>query len=387
MKEVFSSGTKPAPAPQKSYDEVVEYIVGEIDWCLDDLQENWLPHSDNLTSEIGRFDKKSALAIKSRVLLHAASPLHNPSGDVTKWERAAKAARDVIELMSYTMPPDRDYREAFLGNKAASSPETIFAMRLQASNNLERANYPIATPGGYSGVTPTHDLVKAYEYIGAGPEPSGISYADRDPRLTATVVVNGSIWNGREIDQSSEGRDNMANPNTSKTGYYLKKFLHDDINLIQNTSKEHVWIVFRYGEILLNYAEAMNMAFGPDATPAGYTKSARQALNEVRASASTHLPAVTVTVPADFHAAVKHERRIELAFEGHRYWDLLRWKDAETVLNRPVHGVTVEKIAPNYVYTEVEVADRVFGERHYFWPFSRAEIVNSKGTMSQNKGY
>ena len=87
---------------------MVEDIGCEIDWCLDDLQENWLTHSDNLTSEIGRFDKKSALAIKSRVLLHAASPLHNPGGDGTKGGRAAKAARDGIELMSYTMPPDRD---------------------------------------------------------------------------------------------------------------------------------------------------------------------------------------------------------------------------------------------------------------------------------------
>ncbi|MCL2512016.1 MAG: RagB/SusD family nutrient uptake outer membrane protein, partial [Bacteroidales bacterium] len=104
----------------------------------------------------------------------------------------------------------------------------------------------------------------------------------------------------------------------------------------------------------------------------------------------------------EFRDAVKHERRIELAFEDHRYWDLIRWKDAETVLNKPVTGVKViskdeiligvddeenELYAYVYNYQVVDVAPRVFRPHHYYLPFSRAEVENSKGTLQQNDGY
>jgi hypothetical protein len=138
----------------------------------------------------------------------------------------------------------------------------------------------------------------------------------------------------------------------------------------------------------LIYAEAMNQSYGPDAQPAGFTMTARQALTEVRNSASTLLPAITSTNPVEFMEAVKVERQVELAFEDHRYWDLLRWKDAGIVLNRPVKGVQISKDEnENFVYRTIEVTERTFHERNYRLPFSRAEIVNSGGTMVQNEGY
>src|SRR5690606_10875787 len=123
--------------------------------------------------------------------------------------------------------------------------------------------------------------------------------------------------------------------NTSRTGYYLKKFLTANLNLVQGGTAAHTWVAFRYAEVLLNYAEAMNEAYGPDDAH-GYGLSARQALQQVRQRASPLLSPVTATSKDAFREAVHHERRVELAFEGFRYWDLLRWKQAETVLNKPV---------------------------------------------------
>ena len=379
----------PGKIPRSSYDDVVEYIVKEIDTYKDELQTNWRTHPDNLTTSEGRFDLKSALAIKARVLLYAASPLNNPTNDITKWERAAKAAQDVISIMNYRMPTSRDYFSYFQGNNATANDESIFVLRLGVGNSLERANYPIATRGGNSGITPTENLVASYEYLrNAVPDPFN-PYRGRDPRLAATIVTNGSTWNDRVIDQSPGGTDDMRNPNAGKTGYYLKKFLRDNLNLTQGATDPDVWIIFRYADILLMFAETMNEAYGANARPEGFTMSARQALTEVRSSASTSLSTINITDVALFREAVKRERRVELAFEDHRYWDLLRWKDAEAVLNSPVKGVIVNKDENgNFTYQINENAgERVFQARNYRFPFSRSEIVNSGGTLKQNEGY
>lgn len=371
--------------PRSSYDDVVDYIVRLIDNNLNRLQDDWRTE-EGLINQTGSFDQTIALAIKSRTLLYAASPLNNPSNDVVKWQKAAQAAHDLITLNNYTMPENRNFRDLFVGNNPVQSQEVIFAIRRPDNNTMELNNYPISTPGGRSGVTPSHNLVSAYEYIGT-PDPDN-PYANRDPRLNASIVVNGSWWNGREINQASGGSDDMNKNNTSKTGYYLKKFLADELNLVQGAQTQHQWIVFRYAEIFLNYAEAMNEAYGPDALPAGFTLTAQQALNQVRRSASTSLSQITTTNKDEFRNAVKHERRIELAFEDHRFWDLLRWKDAMTVLNQPVQGVRITKNSDgDYQYQVVNVAERVFKERNYRFPFTRNEIKNSNGTMTQNEGY
>jgi hypothetical protein len=369
---------------KSSYDAVVAFIVSEIDTYKPALQVNW--KTSSFSGNDGRFTLGSALAIKARVLLYAASPLHNPSNDVTKWQAAAAAAKDVMTTTGLNYVLDGNYRNYFLGANSLSSNETIFAVRRPANNTPETANYPIGTPGGNSGVTPTENLVADYEYIGAAVATD--PYANRDPRLAASVVTNNSTWNNRTINESAGGVDDMANANTSKTGYYLKKFLTDGLNLVQGGTAQNQWVLYRYGEILLNYAEAMNEAYGPDATPAGYTVTARQALNLVRNRASNLLPAVTAATIPTFRAVLKHERKIELAFEDHRYWDLLRWKDAETVLNQPIKGVKVIKSGANFVYTTVNVATRVFSApANYYYPFAQAEIANSNGTLVQNPGY
>lgn len=386
VEKVIAQGQRPEMVRQSSYEEVVEYIVREIDENLESLQTNWKTHPDGVATNDGRFDRKSALAIKARTLLYAASPLRNAGNDIGKWERAARAAHDLIKEMNYTMPMDRDYGRYFVGNNATQSDESIFLIRKAADNSLEVSNYPIGTPGGQSGVTPTQNLVDAYEYVG-DKDPKD-PYTNRDPRLQATIVVNGSKWNGRVIDGASGGTDDMGLINTSKTGYYLKKFLKDELNLIQNATEVHVWVVFRYAEVLLNYAEAMNRAYGPDGLGDGLTLSARSALMQVRRSASSKLPAVTTTNKDDFEEAVRRERQVELAFEDHRYWDLLRWNLAFKILNQSVRGVAISRsIDGTYSYNVVDVAERKFYSHNYYMPFPRSEVANSQGTLSQNAGY
>lgn len=366
---------------RSSYDEVVAYIINEIDTYKSELALNWNDFKDRE----GRFTLGVALAIKARTLLYAASPLHNPENDVTKWEAAAAAANELISNTELGYSLATDYGSYFIGGNPLTSPETIYAVRRAQSNNMEKNNYPIATQGGKSGATPTHNLVAAYEYTGT-PDPSN-PYANRDPRLGASVVTNGSTWNGRTIDQAAGGSDDMARANASRTGYYLKKFLTDNLNLTQGQVAQHNWIAYRWAEVLLNYAEAMNEAYGPDAVPAGYSMTARQALQMVRDRASSKLPKIIASDQASFREAVKHERRIELAFEDHRYWDLLRWKDAMDVLNKPVLGVAVTKTETGWSYEVKEVATRTFHERNYYLPFLRSEIENSNNTLEQNPQY
>ena len=366
---------------RSSYEEVVDYIVREVDDYKGELASNW----DKFKDREGRFTLGVALAIKARTLLYAASPLHNPNNDVKKWEKAAAAANELIQHDSLNYSLDASYASYFVGQNPLTSPETIYAVRRSQSNNMEKNNYPIATQGGKSGATPTHNLVAAYEYTGT-PDPSN-PYANRDPRLSASVVTNGSTWNGRTIDQSAGGSDDMAAANASRTGYYLKKFLTDNLNLQQGQVAQHNWVAYRWAEVLLNYAEAMNEAYGPDAVPAGFAMSARQALQQVRDRASTKLPRVIASDKDSFRDAVKHERRVELAFEDHRYWDLLRWKDAMDVLNKPVLGVAVTKTSTGWSYEVQEVATRTFYERNYYLPFLRSEIENSGNTLEQNPQY
>ena len=373
---IIESGTK-APVARSTYDECVDYIVSEIDNYKGQLAVNWKDFADRG----GRFTLGAALAIKARVLLYAASPLHNPNGDVDKWKKAAAAAAEIISNGDLGYGLASDYRGYFLGDACLSSPETIYAIRMANSNTIEAANYPIATAGGKSGACPTENLVSQYEYVGAAVP--GNPYSNRDPRLAATIVYNGSDWNGRTIDQALGGSDDMTVRNASRTGYYLKKFLNDGLNLTQGATAQHNWVAYRYAEVLLNYAEAMNEAYGPTEKPEGYPMSATEAVMMVRNRASAQLPRLNATTKGAFRGVVKHERQIELAFEDHRYWDLLRWKDAEEVLNQPVKGIKVN----GGTYEVVDVAARTFNDRNYYLPFMRSEIQNSNGTLEQNKGY
>lgn len=367
--------------PRTDYHAITDYIVAKIDSVADQLQTSWKAYD---SQRDGRFTKGAALALKSRILLYAASPRNNPDNDLEKWEKAAQAAYEVIQGGQYSLATD--YRTLFLEGNSATDREIIMSMRGGSSNSLEKANYPIATPGGNSGVTPSHNLVAAYEYKGS-PDP-GNPYVNRDPRLAYSVVTNNSQWNGRTIEIWQGGTDSWDHRNASKTGYYLKKFLIENLYLTQNESRIHNWVMFRYAEILLNFAEAMNEAYGPD-DDHGYGLTAREAINMVRSRPGVEMPDVEAASATEMRERIKHERRIELAFEGHRFFDLLRWKDAENALNQPLKGVRAVKQGENaFTYTEFTVENRIFiAPKMYYYPIPQVEINKSDNRLVQNEGW
>lgn len=387
--KIFSVGEKPT-IRNASFDEVSKFIVSEIDAHKNNLQPNW--KTSLFTNQDGRFTVGAALALKARVLLYTASPLYNTSNDISKWQIAATAANEAIafaqkaDINGGQNNLDNDYRNYFLGNNTLNSAETILAIRYTPGNALERANYPIATAGGNSGITPTDDLVQAYESTGVV-VPNN-PYVNRDPRLGYSIVTNGSTWNNRIIDQSPGATDDMRRVNASKTGYYLKKFVNDNADLTNNTAYPHNWPVFRYGELLLVYAEALNEAYGPDNNN-GYVMTARQAINKLRSRPGVNMPAVAAGDQNSFRGALKHERQIELAFENYRYWDLIRWGDAAIVQNRPVNGMVITKNSGGqFLYTPKVIQKRLFiDSKMYYFPFPQYEVTISNGSLTQNPNW
>ena len=375
---------------RSTYDQVVTHIVGEIDDVLDndELEDDWYAYDQK---QYGRFTQGAALALKSRILLYRASPQNNPSGDTERWKEAAQAAHDLIELSKYTL--EGNYGNLFSGTTSHQSKEVILAYMTGANNTPETDNYPISTNGGKTGTCPSANLVDAYENADGTPfdwnslTPGDDPYAGRDPRLRYSIVVNDSQWNGRTMQCYDGGADGSGVTQATTTGYYLKKFLTDGLDLEKNQTSVHSWILFRYAEILLNYAEAMNEAYGPDTDPFGDGKTARWAVNEVRGRVG--MPPVTASDETEMRNRIKHERRIELAFEDHRFWDVRRWgkADAESALGVPVKGVSITKTETGFTYATKIVGTRTFQEKMMLYPIPQSEILRSAGKIKQNPGW
>jgi hypothetical protein len=382
----------PALFKRASIKESIDYAAAQLDDAASKL-----PSNNDGTWMLGRATKGAALALKSRLLLYAASPLYNAG----TWANAVTAAQAVIGLNKYGIYTG-GYGNLFLTNE---TNETIFA-RLYTKNanhtHLEIANGPNGY-GGWAGNTPLQNLVDDYEMMDGKPITDPTSgydpthpYANRDPRFAATVLYNGSTYRGQTIDAfipgGKDSKDGPDNWNTTKTGYYLKKFMNDAYPL-QNpwgNAGFQPWIYFRYAEILLNFAEAANEAYGPDAVPSGSTLSARTAINQIRSRPGINMPALATGLSqSQMRDAVRYERRVELAFEEHRFYDVRRWKIADVTENKPAGGMIITKNANgSFSYTpKVALDGRSFATKHYWLPIPRAEIQASGGQLQQNAGY
>ena len=370
-----------------SFDNIVNFIVTECDTV-----SKYLPASfKNLPGgETGRANKYVALALKARTLLYAASPLNNPSNDLQKWIDAAKAAKVIIDGGGYSLEPTY----SGIVNKL-TSVELILERRYADGNSFEIANFPIGYEGGNTGTCPTQNLVDSYEMktSGLGISETGSGYnaaapfTNRDPRLAATVIYNGSIWKNLPVECWYGGLNAPPKTNATKTGYYLKKNVVESVILSagQTTTAKHNGVIFRYGEVLLNYAEAMNEAYGPEvAGPAPLTMTSLAAVNLIRKRAT--MPNFPVGKSQDqFRTKLRNERRVELAFEDHRFWDIRRWKIGETTTD--IYGVDIQKDASNVItYTRKLVERRIWNDRMYFYPIPQRELfINNK--LSQNQGW
>jgi hypothetical protein len=395
--------------PRATYDECVEYIVALCDQAAELLPLSYA------AAQLGRATKGAALALKARTLLYAASPLFNDASkpdnslesgkyDPSKWESAAAAAAAVINLRNTTGGAVYSLYSAGAGYDAffytlASNPEIIISRMAANSNTVEKNNGPVSITGGLGGTCPSLDLVNDYEMADGtpfdwnNPEHAAAPFKNRDPRFEKSILYNGSQWmSGMTIETFAGGKD-LVGVNATRTGFYLRKFCN--INARWNAptgTTPHCFPLIRYAEVLLNYAEAMNEAYGPDADPKGYGMTARSAVTLIRNRAKlTGNNDLSVNVPVGdkdkMRTAAMHERRIELAFEEHRHLDVRRWKLAETVLNRPVSGVTIVKKEDGaFEYSPKTVENRVFRSNFYLYPFSRNEISRNPN-LTQNTGW
>lgn len=369
------------------YDKVVEFIVSECDEI-----NNALPLSFTSIpgSETGRATKGAALALKARSLLYAASPLHNPTNDKSKWIAAALAAKAIIDIHAYSL--ENDYTN--IVNNIVS-PELIYETRQDASNSFERSNFPIGFEGGNTGTCPTQNLVDAYEMQATGKAISEVGsnynpadpYVGRDPRMAKTILYNGAIWKDSIIQCWYGGRNGLPTYKATKTGYYLKKYVMESISLIpvSTTTKKHIWVLFRSGEVLLNYAEAMNEAYGPYSLGQGTLQmTAFEAVNLIRVRAK--MPDFPVGMSKEaFMNKLRNERRVELAFEDHRFWDIRRWKIGNSTTD--IYGVDVTKnVTGTMSYTRKQVEKRVWNEKMNLYPISQNELFLNKN-LTQNPGW
>ncbi|MDT0689991.1 RagB/SusD family nutrient uptake outer membrane protein [Salegentibacter sp. F188] len=390
VSELGDDFTDPELFEKSSIQESIEYVIGELNEAAEGL-----PLQNSGTWEEGRATQGAALALKSRLLLYAASPLYNnDNSDPQKWQRAADAAQDVMELGIYSLYQN-GYAELFLTE--GSNSEIIFARYYNINERhtaLEIANGPNGY-GGWGGQAPLQNLVDDYQMADGSdfdwdnPEEANSPYENRDPRFYASILYNGAEYRGREVETFTPGgldsQDGPDNWNTSRTGYYLRKFINEDLP-IQNpweVAGTQNWIYFRYAEILLNYAEAQNEASGPD-------DSVYEAVNQIRSRNSVDMPPLPSGLSQqEMREAIRQERRIELAFEEHRFYDVRRWKIAMETENEPAYGINVRKSEDGSLTYQRRIAleGRSFQEQHYWLPIPREEIQSSDGQLEQNPGY
>jgi len=373
--------------PRPTMKEVVEFIANDCDMAADSLE---LTPWRNMNDAFGRATKGAALALKSRLLLYAASPLYvdfgdideaNKPSDATLWKAAADAAKAVIDLNQYELAPAYDdlFKNDF------QNKEYIFVRRYPSNSDFEKSNFPVSY-GGKGGTNPSQNLIDDYEMLDgtafdwSDPVKAAHPFENRDERLLATVLMNGVLFKGKRIATYPGGADAMPNPNATKTGYYLRKFLNENVNIQTGGGSDgHVVPLFRLAEIYLNYAEALNEYDPTNPDIAVY-------LNKIRERVS--LPDVPSGLTQEqMRTLIHHERRVELAFEEHRFWDVRRWKVASSTLGAPVKGVKItQDDAGNFTYSPVQVEQRVFQPKMYWYPIPQSEVLKLHH-WEQNKGW
>lgn len=381
--------------------EVIQFIADECDAVAPNLPVTY----QNVPSrQIGRVTKGFAMALKAKALLYAASELHNPSGDVEAWKSAARAALVLIDSAEvrgwYTLDG------ALTAIDDDASKEIVLYRQNGNSSSFELTNFPVRfTDGGSTttGVCPSQNLVDAFETVNGytvtlvdnvwvcdDPEfDPAHPYANRDPRLGKTVLTDGADFKGTIIETFNGGQDAgaVATGGTA-TGYFLRKYIRESTSFDPNAlvTNKHTYVVYRYAEALLSYAEAMTEAFGnPDYTDATFTRSARWALNQVRANAG--MPEVTATGKEDFLERVRNEWRVEFAFEDHRFWDIRRWNigsQTQTELYRV--GIEVQTDGSKS-YSKQLYEMRTWNDRMNLYPIPQEELFKNNNLAPQNSGW
>lgn len=412
--------------PKSSIQEVANYIFSEIspdsvNSCYADLHAAQSTAAYDAT-EIGHVNQGVALALLSRLRLYLASPLYNPANDPEKWREAAKAAKRLMDMNVYALyqgTPVTMFRLFAMNNDDFPNAEMIMIKQMGSNSSIEQSNSPVGysygtgtagTVNSQGRTSPSQNLVDAFltadgksifrNYNPAeGYDPvSGYSeqnpYVNRDPRMERTVFLNGTNWLKRKVETFDGGRHRGAVTGAiyTRTGYYLKKFLGNNENEDTYRNYNHHYQIFRYAEILLNYSEAVNES---DPTNDAAILEGLIALRKragIKPGSDNRYGLPASYSQELMRRIIRNERRIELAYEEHRFWDIRRWKicaagDGDAVMTRSLRGVRISKLTDGTLqYRYEDVAASVFDKRMYWYPIPRNELYgNSK--LEQNEGW
>ncbi|PST82888.1 RagB/SusD family nutrient uptake outer membrane protein [Pedobacter yulinensis] len=424
--------------PRSPFDVCVDYVAAEMDKSLPALPVNG---STTDESNYGRINRGMVLAFKSRMLLYAASALYNGNTDYAgfknpdgtqlisqvynagKWKRASDAAKAVIDLNNYSLyretdnagnlKPYESLKNVFLRDW---NSEIIMARVVGTMYAIDQNGAPKRV-GGWSSWGPTQQAVDAYftangrsitdpasNYSETGYSTSGNSYYDagtynmyvnREPRFYVAITFNGSKWintsfgtNGQPITiqmfrNGNSGKD--GGRNWSRTGYVVRKMVNPSSTQNPSVTQQRTEVLFRLAEVYLNYAEALNEAEPGNADIVKYLNLIRE-----RAGIPQYGPgAGQIPVPATQDAmreAIRKERRVELAFEYHRYFDTRRWKIAEQTDGGPFYGMDIEATTTEAFSKRVVFETRVFHKKYYLWNIQQSELNKDKNLVG-NPGW
>ena len=411
--------------PRSSLKDMVAFILQDLDEAYPDLL-------DNATGSLrGRIHKGAALALKSKVLLYVASPLFNtnvpyldfgihnnlicmnePENKVW-WERAAAVADSCLqwaEANGYYLITsegvDNNYQYSW---EVYDNPEIILAEKSSGPKGCWNRPWSGVIPGtiiagssGTNGTTPLLNFVRKYEdrqgnkVDWSGGDDLQAKMANLDRRFAQTIAGNMSWWNSQtpevQLWQAGEDGSGIAEGKHLKDcfgGFWLHKPVSPSIMRPENQEPIPNSTLFQLNEIYLNFAEAMNEAYGPDDNH-GYKYSARDAINIIRERSGQPKIAGGSGIYPDFRELIRNERAIELAFDNHRFWDVRRWMIAEEegVMNGRMEGIKIywiDSSPEEFRYTPYLYEMRTFTRKMYLHPFSTTEI--NKGYLIQNPGY
>ena len=349
----------------------------------------------------GRMNGAIAEAILAQAYLLAASPAYNQGSGVT-WEQAANQMATVLS----TLGPDPISQMDPTGNiwyqkdapGAGINPKEVLwrgdrVTSGSGANDLEALNFP-PTLYGKGRINPTQNLVDAFPMEDGYPITQSSSYdpnnpyENRDPRLGLYIIYNGSQLEGSTITTAADGVTNDAllkTETSTRTGYYMKKLLRPGVvaNPSQTNDRPGYKAYIRYTEMFLGYAEAANEAWGPQGTGSnGY--SAYDVIKAIRkrAGIADSGDPYLESIKSDknkMRELIRNERRLELCFEGHRFWDLRRWK---APITEPAKGMSII----GKTHTPIEVEKRAFTDYMYHAPIPYSEILKFNNLI-QNEGW
>ncbi len=376
--------------PRATADEVFAFIDSECEAIKDKITKDYGDLGDLAMTPAnnGRANNLAVLALRARAALYHASPLFNANNDRGLWQKAAELNKAVIDSCTARgMKLSNDYKGLFIGNTswsdAAAVGEIIFGRRMPTENrNFESYNFPVgisgAGAGGGGGNCPTQNLVEAYE--------------NGDKRFALSIACNGDSWpnaNTVPLETFIGGLNGQPQAYATPTGYYLKKYVTESVQIAGNGANtcKHVWVTFRLAEFYLNYAEAMlNLSDDGYKAETGFTMTPKYAIDLVRKRAG--LAGIEDGLSASqFKEKLEKERFVELAFEGHRFFDVRRWKEGDKYF-KTIYGLRITKNADGTFNEEKTVVqNRQWDEKMNLFPIPQSEILKSGNVLVQNPGW